>query len=73
MLECAVKCHGHHHTPPGIGEVVKGFDRGVQGMRVGDKRRVTIPPSMGYGTAGAGKVIPPNATLVFDLELVEVK
>ncbi len=57
----------------GIGEVVKGFDRGVQGMRVGDKRRVTIPPSMGYGTAGADKVIPPNATLVFDLELVEVK
>lgn len=57
----------------GVGEVVTGFDRGVEGMRVGDKRRVTIPPQMGYGASGAGKAIPPNATLVFDLELVDVK
>ena len=56
----------------GVGEVVKGFDRGVEGMRIGDKRRVTIPPQMGYGSNRTGP-IPPNSTLVFDLELVDVK
>ena len=56
----------------GVGEVVKGFDRGVEGMRVGDKRRVTIPPQMGYGSNRTGP-IPPNSTLIFDLELLDVK
>ncbi|XP_031499742.1 peptidyl-prolyl cis-trans isomerase FKBP53-like [Nymphaea colorata] len=56
----------------GIGEVIKGWDVGINGMRVGDKRRLTIPPSMGYGSTGTGK-IPGNAWLVFDVELVNVR
>ncbi|KAJ4844032.1 hypothetical protein Tsubulata_024664 [Turnera subulata] len=57
----------------GVGQVIKGWDVGVSGMRIGDKRRLTIPPSMGYGDKGAGGAIPPNAWLVFDVELVNVR
>lgn len=57
----------------GVGEVIAGWDKGVEGMRVGDKRKLTIPASMGYGAKGAGKDIPGNATLIFDVELVDVK
>ena len=56
----------------GRGEVIRGWDEGVQGMKVGGTRVLTIPPEMGYGARGAGGVIPPNATLVFEVELLGV-
>jgi FKBP-type peptidyl-prolyl cis-trans isomerase FkpA len=59
--------------PLGAGQVIRGWDDGVAGMKVGGTRILTIPPAMGYGSRGAGGVIPPNATLLFEVQLLDVK
>ena len=56
----------------GVGQLIKGWDQGIPGMKVGGKRKLIIPPELGYGAQGAGNAIPPNATLLFEIELVSI-
>lgn len=72
-FDSSVDRHDPFSFPIGSGKVIRGWDEGVAGMKVGGKRKLTIPPQLGYGSRGAGGVIPPNATLVFDVELLEVR
>ena len=72
-FDSSIDRHSPFEFDLGAGQVIRGWDEGVAGMKVGGKRTLVIPPELGYGSRGAGGAIPPNATLLFDIELIEVK
>lgn len=72
MFDSSHKRHKPFSFHLGAGKVIKGWDEGVAGMFIGEKRKLTIPSHLGYGARGAGYVIPPNATLIFDVELLAI-
>ncbi|MGB0712514.1 MAG: FKBP-type peptidyl-prolyl cis-trans isomerase [Gammaproteobacteria bacterium] len=71
-FDSSVRRNEPFRFPLGVGMVIPGWDRGMAGMKEGGKRRLTIPPALGYGEHGAGGIIPGNATLIFEVELLEV-
>jgi len=73
VFDSSYKRHEPIDFPLGVGQVISGWDEGVSLLKVGDKARFVIPSHLGYGSRGAGGVIPPDATLIFDVELMEVK
>lgn len=72
-IDSSLDRNSDFHFRLGAGQVVQGWDKGVQGMRVGGKRRITVPSKLGYGEKGAGQIVPPNSVLVYETELAQVE
>ncbi len=69
-----IRTHAAHlYLVLGAGEVIEGWDIGIEGMEVGERRQLIVPPELGYGLRGAGNIIPPNATLTFDINLIAIR
>ena len=73
VFDSSYKRNAPFETEIGVGRVIEGWDKGLLGMKIGGKRKLTIPPNLGYGEKGVPNVIPPNANLLFELELIDIK